>query len=108
VDIVFSKKLGKHMNTASSRQRQYGELAKVIGRRLDDLSALTNLEEAFGLPGRFEALSGDRAGQFSIRLSGNWRLILEPANEPLPTRDDGGINPAKVTAIRILEIVDYH
>ncbi len=109
MDILFaSKKIEKQMNSASARQKAYGERAKVIGRRLDDLSALPNLSEASGLPGQFEALKEDRTGQFSLRLSANWRLIFEPANDPIPTLEDGGIDLTRVTAIRIVEIVDYH
>jgi len=108
VDIIFAKKLKKKLNTATAREGEFGSLAKSIGRRLDDLAALPDLSEAFALPGRFEQLSGDRSGQFSIRLTGNWRLILEPANDPVPLLDDGGIDLSQVTAIRIIEIVDYH
>ena len=28
--------------------------------------------------GRWEELKADRAGQWSARLTGNWRLIVEP------------------------------
>ncbi len=108
MEIIFAKKLGKHMNSAPARQKAFGVRGKVIGQRLDDLAALANLAEATGIPGHFEALTEDRAGQFSLRLSANWRLILEPANEPTPTREDGGTDLTEVTAIRILEVVDYH
>jgi proteic killer suppression protein len=108
VDITFEGRLGKRINSDKARQKEFGELARVIGRRLDDLAALTTLDEAHSIPGRFEALSGERAGQFSLRLSGNWRLILVPANDPVPLREDGGIDLTMVTAIRVVEVVDYH
>ncbi|EFO28789.1 toxin-antitoxin system, toxin component, RelE family [Roseibium sp. TrichSKD4] len=41
---------------------------------------------------RFEALSGDREGQFSIRINQQWRICFE-------WPDDGPEN---------VEIVDYH
>lgn len=44
----------------------------------------------------FEKLKGNRAGQHSIRLNLQWRLILEIR----------GDHPCKV--IGIVEIVDYH
>jgi proteic killer suppression protein len=55
-------------------------------RRLKDLSAL---------PGnRFEALKGDRKGQYSIRINDQWRICFEwPAKSPGPMN---------------VEIVDYH
>jgi len=45
---------------------------------------------------RFEKLHGDRAGQHSIRLNDQWRLILW-----LETDDEGRI-------LVVVEIVDYH
>lgn len=44
---------------------------------------------------RFEKLKGDRAGQHSIRLNEQWRLVFRIEN------DDG-------KTIVIIEIVDYH
>jgi proteic killer suppression protein len=52
--------------------------------RIEDLAALRS--------NRFEALSGDRAGQFSIRINNQWRLCF--------TFRDG--DPFDV------EITDYH
>lgn len=44
----------------------------------------------------FEKLSGDREGQYSMRLNKQWRLIIELR----------GQHPCKVVAI--IEVVDYH
>jgi len=60
------------------------------------------------VPGRCHALREDRAGQFALDLWGPYRLIFEPDNDPLPKKEDGGIDIAKVTSVRILEIADYH
>ncbi len=47
------------------------------------------------LPGnRFEALAGDRKGQYSIRINDQWRICFQWA--------DGAPGPSDV------EIVDYH
>lgn len=45
---------------------------------------------------RFEKLEGDRAGQHSIRLNMQWRLVLR-----LESDRDGRV-------LIIIEIVDYH
>lgn len=45
---------------------------------------------------RFKKLAGDRAGQHSIRLNDQWRLIVRLA------RDDAG------RLLVIVEVVDYH
>ena len=63
--------------------------------RLDRLEAATSLGDLAALPGnRFEALLGDRKGQYSIRINDQWRLCFEwPAESPGPSN---------------VEIVDYH
>jgi len=64
-------------------------------RRLEILEAATGLDDLRGLPSNgLEALSGDRAGQFSIRINQQWRICFEwPSNAPGPSN---------------VEIVDYH
>lgn len=82
--------------------------ANKLRRRLDDIEAAPNLSELYRLPGRFEALKGDRAGQYSLRLDGGRRLILEPAEEPRPERPDGSIDTNRVSRIRVIELENYH
>ena len=66
------------------------------------------VEEAFGLPGQLEEHKGNRAGQLSMRLFASLRLVIEPAHAPIPTKPDGGLDRRRVTAIRIVEVVDSH
>jgi toxin HigB-1 len=64
-------------------------------RKLDRLEAATALRDLSALPGnRFEALKGDRAGQYSIRINDQWRICFE--------WPEGAVGPINV------EIVDYH
>lgn len=44
----------------------------------------------------FEKLSGDRQGQYSMRLNDQWRLILELQGQA----------PNKI--VHLIEIIDYH
>lgn len=109
MDICFATdKLRRCLDCAHSRQRAYGQRAKPLGRLLLDLAAVPNLQNAFLLPGRLEELGEDRKGSFSMRITGNWRLIFEPAHNPVPCKADGGVNCTEVTAIRILDVRDYH
>lgn len=63
--------------------------------KLDRLEAATSLKDLAALPdNRFEALKGDRKGQFSIRTNEQWRVCFE--------WPDGSSGPTNV------EIVDYH
>ena len=55
-----------------------------------------------------EALSGNMAGEWSARLTANWRLIFELADDPLPTKADGGVDVTQVKEVRLLRLEDYH
>lgn len=64
-------------------------------RRLSILNAAPSLETLRALPSnRLEALRGDRAGQYSIRVNQQWRLCF--------VWPDGQSGPSEV------EMVDYH
>ncbi len=64
-------------------------------KRLDILDVATGLQDLRALPSnRLEALKGDRAGQFSIRINQQWRICFE--------WPEGAAGPSNV------EIVDYH
>lgn len=73
--------------------RRFLNIAKVALRKLDMLNAATDLKDLRSPPGNhLEALSGDRAGQHSVRINDQWRICFVWT----PT------GPANV------EIVDYH
>lgn len=62
-------------------------------KRLEILDAADKLNDLAALPGnRFESLTGDRQGQYSIRINQQWRICFEwSANGP-----------------KNVEIIDYH
>lgn len=63
--------------------------------KLDRLEAAAALTDLAVLPGnRFEALKGNRKGQYSIRINDQWRLCFEWG--------DAASGPSNV------EIVDYY
>lgn len=59
-------------------------------------------------PDRLHQLREDRDEQFAVWLDHPYRLVFEPNHDPLPRREDGGIDPNQVTAITGFEVVDYH
>ena len=63
--------------------------------RLDRPEAAVSIKDLAALPGNFfEALKGDRRGQYSIRINQQWRICLEwPNGSPGP---------------RNVQIVDFH
>lgn len=110
MDILFdTSKLEALVNDDRKLKKTYGlEGFKKIRQRLDDLYASGTLEDMKYLPGKTHELTGDRAGQLSLRLHGGFRLILIPEEDPPPAKDDGGLDWSRVTAVRVLEIEDYH
>lgn len=74
-----------------------------------ELKAADTLADISALPpARCHQLSGDRAGQFAVDVQHPFRLIFEPADDPVPRKEDGGIDLTRVRAIRILEVTDNH
>lgn len=110
MEISFkSGKLCKACSQKAAMQKAYGQLATKLSQRLMELYAATTLAEISHLPPpRCHELEGQRAGQFAVVLDGNNRLVFTPDHDPVPRKDDGGIDLAQVTKITILEITDYH
>lgn len=111
MDIVFdSKKIKKIANNQAELQKAHGRLAKAIRRRLDELADADSLEVLKCLPqARCHELKGNRQGQLAVRLDKNFRLIFTPPNQPIPRKEDGGLDWSCVTAVKILKLAeDYH
>jgi len=110
LDIGFANtRIKKICNDNTKAQKKYGDInAKRLRQRLDDLHAAQILADFSSLPGRCHELTGDRAGQLSLDLDHPMRLIFEPAHNPVPRKEDGGIDWTQVTAVKILDIEDTH
>ncbi|MGA2851942.1 MAG: type II toxin-antitoxin system RelE/ParE family toxin [Terracidiphilus sp.] len=80
---------------AGKRVKTFEGIERPARLKLDRLEAALTLNDLAALPGnRFEALAGDRKGQFSIRINDQWRICFEwPSPNPGPSN---------------VEIVDYH
>ncbi len=77
----------------SGKSRRFASIQSVAERKLAQLDAAQTLDFLRVPPGnRLELLSGDRAGQHSIRINGQWRLCFV-------WTDEGPVG---------VEIVDYH
>ena len=110
MEVFFANRaLEKRLGSDAARRRGYGDvLARKIARRLNELSAAPNLSAMRLMPGSCHELHGDRAGQLAVGLTDNMRLVFEPANDPIPANDDGGLDWDRVTEVRIREVTDYH
>ena len=111
MDIIFkSSKLRKELSESRQTERRHGERrAKLLRSRLDSMAAADNLDHLRSLPQtNAHELTQNRAGQLAVDLDQPFRLIFEPANDPVPRKADGGLDWTQVTAVRILDVIDYH
>ena len=88
----FKDKETQHL-FETGEYRKLGDAVRSAVRKLRILLATTKLE-SLRIPAgnRLEALRGDRAGQFSIRVNDRWRICF--------TWEDGNAYD--------VEVVDYH
>lgn len=111
VDIFFkSSKLAKTMNEEAKLRKEYGaKNGKEIRLRLAVLAAANTLADVPRVPPeRCHQLNGTYRNCFAVDGEHPHRVVFEPAHDPLPRKPDGGLDLAKITAITILEVVDYH
>lgn len=112
VDVTFaSKKLQKICASPNALIRIYGvACAQSIQQRLMVLRSAESLATftPYGPPERCHELTGNRKGQWAMDLYKGNRLVFRCRNHPIPQRADGGIAWQGVTAIEILEVIDYH
>jgi toxin HigB-1 len=110
MDFSFAtRRLRRELSDEGAMKRAYGERSRPLKNRLSVLAEAQSLAEVpRGPPDWLEQLKGDRDEQFSVVLTKNWRLIFEIDHDPIPRREDGGIALDRVTAIRFIEVVDYH
>ena len=81
--------------TDGYRVNEFQAFEQQLKKRLAILEDAQTKNDLRLLPSnRFEALRGDRKGQFSIRINKQWRLCFE-----WPDSSDHAIN---------IEVVDYH
>jgi toxin HigB-1 len=77
------------------RVKAFSGIERAARLKLDRLESATSMQDLAALPGnRFEALAGDRKGQYSIHINDQWRICFE-----WPDSSPGPVN---------VEIVDYH
>jgi toxin HigB-1 len=98
VDVAFKDESLAQLETDASYSAGFGDaVVKAYRKRMQQIRAATDERTFYAFRSlHFEKLHGDRAGQFSMRLNDQWRLILELRGEA----------PRKT--VYVVEIVDYH
>lgn len=73
------------------------KVAKTLKVRIASLTRAQHTDDLLEDIGHWKPLTADRSGQWSARLTGNWRLIVQP--------DDAECTTVTVT---VIAIEDYH
>src|SRR6476646_5088184 len=98
MDVSFKDSSLDRLETDATYSAGLGDaLVKAYRRAMQHIRASSDERTLYSRRSfRFEKLSGDRAGQHSMRLNDQWRLIVEIQGKA-PTK-----------TIHVVEIVDYH
>ena len=111
MDITFrTKKLMRTFNSKRTLQKAHGDrMARTIQTRLAVLKNARTLSMVPTTPpDRRHQLGSDRRGQYAVDLVHPHRLVFVPNHDPVPRKEDGGFDTDKITAITIIDVVDYH
>jgi plasmid maintenance system killer protein len=110
MDVYFaSDRLARLLQSQKLLTREFGaENARLIKRRLDNLLIASDLEQLRTVVSSLHELKGDRAGTLSIYLKNGYRLIIAPAEDPIPRKSDGGLNWKAIVSVIVIVVEDYH
>lgn len=91
-------------------QKLQKKRAELVSMRLQQLEHVENLAQMNLFPQAkcHPLLHGGRKGQIAIWVDNKVRIVFVPAHDASPTKADGSLDWTQVTAIKIIEIVDYH
>ena len=98
---------GTEALAAGRRVRAFEQCERAAHKALTKLQAAERLIDLRNPPSnQFEAMRGDRQGQYSIRIDGKWRLCFKWApREPVPEGLDALMTPGEPYEV---EITDSH
>lgn len=103
IALYRAKKLEGICTDESKCRRFRSDLVNGVKRRRNALEIAESLDDLARIDplGRWHRLTGDRDGQWSGRLTGNYRIIVEPV--------PGGMRVVTVEqTVKVLPIEDYH
>ncbi len=104
-----NNKIQKALTDARETQKVFGNMARKVAQRMEQLKAAPTLADMENYPAaRCHYLKGDRKGVWAIDISVNHRILFEIAQKNLKMNKSGSINSGKVTHIVIIDAADYH
>lgn len=112
MNIEFNQKIKRYFDDLNDVQgskhlmeRKIGlNLTHAVKRRYNQLLSFTDFSKLMlsGI-GDIESLKGDMKGLYSMTISGNYRLVIEPV-----ARDLSAESLKICDTVKIREVVDYH
>ena len=111
MEITFrTHRLLRIFDSDRNLRRQFGAaMTRTIVMRMNLLRESATLSEIpTTSPERRHILAGQRRGQYAVDLLHPYRLVFVPNHFPVPTLGEGGVDLDRVTAIEIIEVIDYH
>lgn len=100
MDIEVASHLQKKLVDSRARRKHFGDLEKSVSLALSSLEMASCMEDLTNGPPLYRhKLRGNLDGLWALRLSGNWRMILQPLV---------GEVPSEIVKVRIINIDDYH
>ena len=103
-------KLRKLLLSKSELTREYGpRVASLLEARVAVLESAPNLAQVpTRPPERRHQLTQNRDEQYAVDIYRQLRLVFAPDHQQMPRNADGGIATDAVTAIVIIDVIDYH
>lgn len=101
MQVTTSHRLLKKIENDQLIKKHYGKLANSIVECISILNGADSLHDVPNVPPtRRHKLAGEYFGCWGIDLDKRWRMVLRPASISQDLRE--------ITAIEIVEIVEYH
>jgi hypothetical protein len=108
MELVFATSdLEAAAQSGSRLQKIFGASARRACQRLYELAALETLAVAAGLP-TLDLRPNPGSGRFSVSVSRGHRITFEPIHNTKADKGVQRLDPASVTAIRILALGGRH
>lgn len=108
MDILFNDEGQKEVfNSERLLKKEYGQMARIISKRMDQLRAAKTVAEYMEYQiGNPHFLKGDYHKCIGIKITGNYRLIIEPLYDA--NTDFSNLNLNTLRVVTVLEVDDYH
>jgi proteic killer suppression protein len=105
-----NEKTRKLCEDAKTGQKQFGDVAaRQLRKRIRMLLEADTLSDIpHTPPPRLHLLSGYKEPTCGVVVYRGLRIVLEPADDPLPFLDDGGVDKRRVRSVQIVTVEDYH